>query len=167
MVGWEDSALGCGLGAGLRMVGFVAEPAVVSVVPVSLLVSMVTEGLPENRGLLPLSTSVRLRTFSGPPRGGRPGWGWWKGEADGGDPPPVRRHGCVEEGRQGVCPGRWRGAASGQSKRYGRGPRPRTPILTLPRSSGSSEEVSLVVMEASSDYWKPFYYLLEEMPGSS
>jgi transposase len=27
-----------------------------------------------------------------------------------------------------------------------------------------SEAVSLVVMEATSDYWKPFYYLLEEAP---
>ena len=28
-----------------------------------------------------------------------------------------------------------------------------------------SEQVTLVVMEATSDYWKPFYYLLET-PGS-
>ena len=26
------------------------------------------------------------------------------------------------------------------------------------------EQVSLVVMEATSDYWKPFYYLLEDGP---
>ena len=26
------------------------------------------------------------------------------------------------------------------------------------------EEVTLVVMEATSDYWKPFYYLLEDGP---
>ena len=34
-------------------------------------------------------------------------------------------------------------------------------ILTL-RDHLLSEEVSLVVMEATSDYWKPFYYLLED-----
>lgn len=28
-----------------------------------------------------------------------------------------------------------------------------------------AEQVSLVVMEATSDYWKPFYYLLEDIPG--
>ena len=27
-----------------------------------------------------------------------------------------------------------------------------------------SEQVSLVVMEATGDYWKPFYYLLEDGP---
>jgi hypothetical protein len=29
-----------------------------------------------------------------------------------------------------------------------------------------AEEVTLVVMEATSDYWKPFYYLLEDGPCS-
>jgi transposase len=28
-----------------------------------------------------------------------------------------------------------------------------------------SEQVTCVVMEATSDYWKPFYYLLEDLPG--
>ena len=28
-----------------------------------------------------------------------------------------------------------------------------------------AEQVSLVVMEATSDYWKPFYYLLEDLTG--
>ena len=36
-------------------------------------------------------------------------------------------------------------------------------ILAL-RDHLVAEEVSLVVMEATSDYWKPFYYLLEEAP---
>jgi transposase len=34
-------------------------------------------------------------------------------------------------------------------------------ILAL-REHLVAEQVSLVVMEATSDYWKPFYYLLEE-----
>ena len=36
-------------------------------------------------------------------------------------------------------------------------------ILAL-RDHLVSEEVTLVVMEATSDYWKPFYYLLEDAP---
>ena len=28
-----------------------------------------------------------------------------------------------------------------------------------------AEQVTCVVMEATSDYWKPFYYLLEDLPG--
>jgi transposase len=36
-------------------------------------------------------------------------------------------------------------------------------ILAL-RDHLLSEEVTLVVMEATSDYWKPFYYLLEDAP---
>lgn len=37
-------------------------------------------------------------------------------------------------------------------------------ILAL-RDHLIAEQVSLVVMEATSDYWKPFYYLLEDIPG--
>ncbi|HEX7397705.1 MAG TPA: aldo/keto reductase [Propionibacteriaceae bacterium] len=34
-------------------------------------------------------------------------FGWLReGVSDGSDPQPVRRDGCVEEGRQGLCPGR-------------------------------------------------------------
>jgi len=37
-------------------------------------------------------------------------------------------------------------------------------ILGL-REHLASEQVTCVVMEATSDYWKPFYYLLEDLPG--
>ena len=37
-------------------------------------------------------------------------------------------------------------------------------ILAL-RDHLIAEEVTLVVMEATGDYWKPFYYLLEDLPG--
>lgn len=37
-------------------------------------------------------------------------------------------------------------------------------ILAL-RDHLIAERVSLVVMEATSEYWKPFYYLLEDIPG--
>ena len=37
-------------------------------------------------------------------------------------------------------------------------------ILAL-REHLAQEQVTCVVMEATSDYWKPFYYLLEDLPG--
>jgi transposase len=37
-------------------------------------------------------------------------------------------------------------------------------ILSL-RDHLAAEQVSCVVMEATSDYWKPFYYLLEDLSG--
>jgi transposase len=37
-------------------------------------------------------------------------------------------------------------------------------ILAL-REHLASEQVTCVVMEATGDYWKPFYYLLEDLPG--
>ncbi len=39
-----------------------------------------------------------------------------------------------------------------------------SPILAL-RDHLASEQVTCVVLEAMSDYWKPFYYLLEDLPG--
>ena len=38
-------------------------------------------------------------------------------------------------------------------------------ILAL-RDHLVAERVTCVVMEATGDYWKPFYYLLEDLPGS-
>lgn len=37
-------------------------------------------------------------------------------------------------------------------------------ILAL-RDHLAAEQVTCVVMGATSDYWKPFYYLLEDVPG--
>jgi transposase len=37
-------------------------------------------------------------------------------------------------------------------------------VLAL-REHLAAEQVSCVVMEATGDYWKPFYYLLEDLPG--
>jgi len=37
-------------------------------------------------------------------------------------------------------------------------------ILGLREHLASVEQVTCVVMEATSDYWKPFYYLLEDLP---
>jgi transposase len=38
-------------------------------------------------------------------------------------------------------------------------------ILAL-RDHLLAEQVTCVVMEATGDYWKPFYYLLEDLPGA-
>src|SRR3954449_6102490 len=38
-------------------------------------------------------------------------------------------------------------------------------ILAL-REHLAAEQVTCVVMEATGDYWKPFYYLLEDLPGA-
>ena len=38
-------------------------------------------------------------------------------------------------------------------------------IMSL-RDHLAAQQVTCVVMEATSDYWKPFYYLLEDLPGS-
>jgi len=37
-------------------------------------------------------------------------------------------------------------------------------VLAL-RDHLAAEQVTCVVMEATGDYWKPFYYLLEDLPG--
>jgi transposase len=72
----------------------------------------------------------------------------------------VCRDGCVETGRDGLRPGgrawsphnRGDGAPSGSTTNA---------ILAL-REHLINEQVTLVVMEATRDYWKPFYYLLED-----
>lgn len=79
---------------------------------------MVAEGAHGNRGLLPSSTSVRLRNTPSPSR----------------DEPFDDDVGSDHE-----------------------------QILAL-REHLMAEEVTCVVMEATSDYWKPFYYLLEDGP---
>ena len=37
--------------------------------------------------------------------------------------------------------------------------------IMLLRDHLAAQRVTCVVMEATSDYWKPFYYLLEDLPG--
>src|SRR5450759_1690438 len=97
------------LGRGRRIVVFVAEPAVASVVPVSLLVSMVWRVSTRTVDCC-LEHERQTSNLLGPPRGGRFGW-LREGVSDGSEPQPVRRDGCVGEGRQGLCPGRRSGAA--------------------------------------------------------
>lgn len=40
-----------------------------------------------------------------------------------------------------------------------------TSQILLLREHLAAEQVTCVVMEATGDYWKPFYYLLEDLPG--
>ena len=74
---------------------------------------------------------------------------------------PVRGNGCVEAGRQGVRPGRRRGAAQDGRDGDDLGVDHERRSCAL-REHLIAERVSWVVMEATGDYWKPFYYLLED-----
>ena len=70
------------------------------------------------------------------------------------------RDGCVETGREGLRPvaGRGRRKTLETVRTWGS---TTNAILAL-REHLINEQVSLVVMEATGDYWKPFYYLLED-----
>ena len=70
------------------------------------------------------------------------------------------RDGCVQTGREGLRPGCWTGSPQngGDGGTWGS---TTNAILAL-REHLINEQVSLVVMEATGDYWKPFYYLLED-----
>ena len=78
-----------------------------------------------------------------------------EGGFDYGDRPrPLCGDGCVEAGREGVRPGR----RAGSSQDGGDGPHVGLDderVLQL-REHLIAEQVSLVVMEATGDYWKPF-----------
>ena len=124
---------------------------------------MVVEGSHENRGLLPSSTSVRLLNFPALP---------------GVDTQAVNRQGeerswmsCIPVVPGSTSPSETPRSASG-SPGSGRAKATSTvttwgavtnQILAL-RDHLVAEEVTLVVMEATSDYWKPFYFLLEDGP---
>src|SRR5487761_2232966 len=118
---------------------------------------MVVEGSHENHGLLPSSTSIRL-LISLPSPGWTPHQGQRRRRSDGSHPSAVRRDRHLQTRREGLCPGRAKAIETvttwGAVTNH---------ILAL-RDHLIAEKVTLVVMEATSDYWKPFYYLLEEAP---
>ena len=70
------------------------------------------------------------------------------------------RAGHLEEGRQGVRPGRRAGRRKTVETVTTWGSMT-SQILAL-REHLIAEQVTCVVMEATGDYWKPFYYLLED-----
>ena len=71
--------------------------------------------------------------------------------------------GHLEEGREGLRPGRRCGRRKTVETVTTWGSMT-SQILAL-RDHLAAEQVTCVVMEATSDYWKPFYYLLEDLPG--
>lgn len=85
------------------------------------------------------------------------------GRCHGSHTPPVRRAGHLEEGRQGLRPHRRLRAA--QDGRDGHDLVVDDCLDPGLRAHLAAEQVTCVVMEATSDYWKPFYYLLEDLPG--
>ena len=73
--------------------------------------------------------------------------------------PAVRGNRLLEEGRQGLCPGAGPGAPTGVVNRDDVGATS-SQILAL-REHLIAEKVTCVVIESTSDYWRPFYYLLD------
>ena len=76
----------------------------------------------------------------------------------------VRGDGHLEVGCEGVRPGRRLRGGARRSRRSRPGRAMTASILDL-REHLVAEGVTCVVMEATGDYWKPFYYLLEDLPG--
>ena len=121
---------------------------------------MVVEGSHGNRGLLPSSTSIRLRSFPALPGAGI----WWQRRERAVDVIHPRCAGIDVSKRDAkVCV---RIASSGRA-------RARSTVTTWGAVTNQvlalrehliAELVTLVVMEATSDYWKPFYFLLEDGP---
>jgi len=126
---------------------------------------MVVEGSHENRGLLPSSTSVRLLKSSSPPRDRHlPIIHVFEKAEVTVDLVHPRCAGIDISKRDAkVCV---RVASAGRAKAtstvttWGS---VTNQVLAL-REHLVAEQVTLVVMEATSDYWKPFYYLLEDGP---
>jgi len=124
---------------------------------------MVAEGYHENRGMLPSSTSIRLLKLLALP--GPDAICSWTGE--GSENMEVVHARCagldVSKRDVKVCvrlqePGRTR--ASSVVTTWGA---MTSQVLAL-RDHLVAEGVTLVVMEATSDYWKCFYYVLEDGP---
>ena len=167
--GWpEDLAVGCGwLGggpggvAGRRIVVFVAVVAVASVVPVSLLVSMVRRA-PREPWIVAFEHERQTSDFP------------W--------PSPRRTLSRVAALTKGVDHGSHsrRCAGMDMSKRDAKvcvrvaGAGRRRTVETVTTWGSTTNQIlalrehlsrragHLVVMEATGDYWKPFYYLLED-----
>ena len=126
---------------------------------------MVVEGSHENRGLLPSSTSVRLLKSSSPPRDRHlPIIHVFEKAEVTVDLVHPRCAGIDISKRDAkVCV---RVASAGRAKAtstvttWGS---VTNQVLAL-REHLVAEQVTLVVMETTSDYWKPFYYLLEDGP---
>ena len=126
---------------------------------------MVVEGSHENRGLLPSSTSVRLLKSSSPPRDRHLPiiHVFEKGEVTVDLVHPRCAGIDISKRDAKVCV---RVASAGRAKAtstvttWGS---VTNQVLAL-REHLVAEQVTLVVMEATSDYWKPFYYLLEDSP---
>src|SRR5271166_1946521 len=122
---------------------------------------MVAEGFRGNRGLVPSSPSVRLLNLLPSPRR-TPNLAVWEGETSAVEVVHARCAGLDISKRDAkVCV---RVAGAGRRKTvetvttWGS---VTSQILAL-REHLIAERITCAVMEATSDYWKPFYYLLED-----
>ncbi len=72
----------------------------------------------------------------------------------------MRRAGCEQEGRESLCPGAGKRAGTYTNTVTTWGSTTNQ-VLAL-RAHLLEQKVTLVVMEATGVYWKPFYFLLED-----
>jgi hypothetical protein len=79
------------------------------------------------------------------------------------DSPAVRSPGHLQEGRQGLRA--HRRTRTPPSDRDGDHLGSTTNQILALREHLATAQVTCVVMEATGDYWKPFYYLLEDLDG--
>jgi transposase len=122
---------------------------------------MVAEGFHGNRGLVPSSPSVRLLNLPCPPHDGHPQVSTWEGRRT----VEVVHARCagldISKKDAKVCV---RVAGAGRRKTVETvttWSSMTSQILAL-REHLIAERITCAVMEATGDYWKPFYYLLED-----
>lgn len=77
----------------------------------------------------------------------------------------VRRAGRLEEGRPGLRSSGWGGTGRGKAVETVTTWSSMTSRVLALREHLAAEQVTCVVMEATSDFWKPFYYLIEDLLG--
>src|ERR1019366_3059856 len=125
---------------------------------------MVVEGSHGNRGLLPLSTSVRLLIFPALPGTSTQPMVLMSRKESAMDVVHPRCAGVDISKRDAKVCVRIAGAGRTKAKSTVTTWGAVTNQVLALRDHLIAEQVTLVVMEATSDYWKPFYYLLEDGP---
>ncbi len=111
-----------------------------------------------------MSPSVRLSIFLPSPRRTPVEGRWWKG-VEGMDVIHARCAGLdVSKKDAKVCV-RVAGPGRGKAVETVTTWSSMTSQILALREHLAAEQVTCVVMEATSDYWKPFYYLFEDLPG--
>src|SRR5271168_2659123 len=125
---------------------------------------MVAEGFRGNRGLVPSSPSVRLLNLLPSPRR-TPNLAVWEGETSAMEVVHARCAGLDISKRDAKVCVRINGAGRRRTSETVTTFVATTRQIIAMRDHLVAQKVTCVVMEATGDYWKPFYYLLEDLPG--